>query len=242
MQQAAPDPDRPLKLAPRPVEATSLQAQVASEIRRMIGEGELRPRTALSEVALAESFGISRTPVREALKQLAVEGLVEIRPRVGTFVSEPSRGEIVELFVVKEMLEGLAARLLAVRGDVPQLRALAENVSASEAAVAAGDAKAYARLVGEFHELVADGADNSKLLMLYRLLMNQLAYGRLVHASLARPGRPQRSVQEHRRIFELIRAKDADGAEHAMRDHVRASARELLAALEQADRDAELGA
>ncbi len=96
------------------------------------------PGVNLSEIALAESFGVSRTPVREALKQLQTEGLVDIRPRVGTFVTTPSRREITELFEMKELLEGAAARLLAHRGRVPELDRLEQNlVEADQAAVAA---------------------------------------------------------------------------------------------------------
>lgn len=197
----------------------------------MIRDGTLEPGASLSEVALANSFDISRTPIREALKQLATEGLVEIIPRVGTFVAKPSLREIVELFQVKEVLEGLSARLMAQRGEVAELEALRRNVSESEAAVHAGDTSGYAGLVNEFHELIAAGSDNSKLVASYRVLLDQLAYSRLVRTSLGRPGRLPRSLEEHREILMLIEAKDADGAEAAMRRHVAASARVVLEAL-----------
>jgi DNA-binding GntR family transcriptional regulator len=200
----------------------------------MISAGDLAPGDSLSEVALAQSFNISRTPIREALKQLSTEGLVDIVPRVGTFVAKPTLREIVELFQVKVVLEGLSVRLLAQRGAVPELEALRRNVEDSEAAVKVGDSATYADLVAEFHELIAIGADNTKLLAAYRLLMNQLAYGRLVRTSLGRPGRLPRSLAEHRRVLELIEAKEPDGAEAAMREHVRASAHVVLEALRQA--------
>src|SRR2546422_6782820 len=100
------------------------QVRVVRGLRSQILSGELEPGTALSEVTLAGTFGVSRTPVREALKQLQVEGLVEIVPRVGTFVSKPSLRDVTELLEVKEVLEGLAARLLAQRGRVPELERL----------------------------------------------------------------------------------------------------------------------
>jgi DNA-binding GntR family transcriptional regulator len=229
-----------LRLTAQPVEAQSLQARVTGQLRSMISDGELPPRAVLSEVALSQAFGVSRTPVREALKHLAAEGLVEIVPRVGTFVAEATRREIVELFQVKEMLEGLAARLLAQRGPVDEVAEIRRNVEQSADAVREDDAEAYARLVAEFHDLIAVGAGNGKALAAYRLLMNQLAYGRLVRASLSRPGRLTRSVEEHRRILELIEAGDADGAEDAMRRHVRESAGEVLKALRAADEPQEL--
>ena len=209
----------------------SIQARVIAELRRRIISGELQPDVNLSELALAEDFGVSRTPVREAFKQLQTEGLVEIRPRVGTFVTSPSRREITELFEMKELLEGAAARLLAQRGRVPELDRLEQNLREADAAVERDDTARYAELVQEFHDLLIVGSDNRKLEAHYRTLMNQLAYPRLVTTSLSQPGRPAQSDQEHHRVVELIAAKDGDSAERVMREHVRASRQAVLAGL-----------
>ncbi|TLS48168.1 GntR family transcriptional regulator [Streptomyces montanus] len=209
-----------------------MQGRVITEMRRRIISGELPAGGSLSEIALAESFGVSRTPVREALKQLQTEGLVEIRPRVGTFVTAPSRREITELFEMKELLEGAAARLLARRGRVPELDRLEENLAEADAAVEADDKERYAELVEEFHDLLITGADNAKLEAHYRILMNQLAYSRLVKTSLSQPGRALQSDREHHNVLELIIAKDGDSAERVMRDHVRASRLALMAGLD----------
>lgn len=209
----------------------SIQARVIAAMRDRIINGEIEPGALLSELALAEEFGVSRTPVREALKQLQTEGLVVIRPRVGTFVTTPSRREITELFEMKELLEGAAARLLAQRGRVPEIDRLEQNLKEADAAVARDDRDHYAKLVGEFHDLLITGADNSKLEAHYRTLMNQLAYARLVKTSLSQPGRPLQSDREHHQVLELILEKDGDSAEQVMRDHVRASRRALLAGL-----------
>jgi DNA-binding GntR family transcriptional regulator len=208
------------------------QGRVIAEMRRRIINGELAPGESLSEIALAEAFGVSRTPVREALKQLQTEGLVEIRPRVGTFVTTPSRREINELFEMKELLEGAAARLLANRGRVPELERLEKNLVEADAAVARNDRDTYAMLVQEFHDVLMAGADNAKLEAHYRMLMNQLAYARLVTTSLSQPGRVLQSDQEHHRVVDLIAAKDGDSAERVMREHVRASRRALMAGLD----------
>ncbi|MFI6810637.1 GntR family transcriptional regulator [Streptomyces luteogriseus] len=211
----------------------SMQARVAEELRQMIISGELPPRSGLSEMALSETFGVSRTPIREALKQLQTEGLVEVRPRVGTFVAAPSRREITELFQMKELLEGAAARLLAFRGSVPEVERLRATMRESDEAVRAGDAERYAELVHEFHDLIVVGADNTKLDAYYRSLMNQLAYDRLVRASLTRPGRLTESDTEHHRVLDLILAKDGDGAERVMREHVRRSHQALMAEMDE---------
>ena len=210
----------------------SMQARVIADMRRRIIKGDIEPGAPLSELALAEEFGVSRTPVREALKQLQTEGLVEIRPRVGTFVSTPSRREITELFEMKELIEGAAARLLARRGRVAEIDLLERNLREADEAVARDDRERYAELVQEFHDLLIAGADNSKLEAHYRMLMNQLAYySRLVHTSLSRPGRALQSDREHHVVLELILEKDGDSAEQVMREHVRASRRALLAGL-----------
>lgn len=198
-------------------------------IRELVLSDDYAPGAALSEVRLAEHFDVSRTPVREALKQLQVEGLVEIRPKVGTFVRQISRREIVEMFEVKEVLEGLAARLMARRGHVPELDLLRANLERSKIATEQGDSAGYAALVHEFHQTIIMGSDNRKLAEHYTGLMNQLAYHRMVLRSVQHPGRLSRSCAEHRRIVELITQKDGIGAELAMRDHVAASARETMA-------------
>jgi DNA-binding GntR family transcriptional regulator len=209
-----------------------MQGRVIAEMRRRIISGELGPGVSLSELALAETFGVSRTPVREALKQLQTEGLVEVRPRVGTFVTSPSRREFIELFEMKELLEGAAARLLAQRGPVPELERLQQNVVEADEAAASDDRERYAVLVQEFHDCLVVGADNAKLESHYRMLINQLAYARLVTTSLSQPNRVLQSDQEHHRVLEAVLSKDGDTAERVMREHVRASRRALMAGLD----------
>ncbi|WP_328531353.1 GntR family transcriptional regulator [Nocardioides sp. NBC_00368] len=215
-----------------PLAGPSIRSRVVDELRARIISGELAPGTHLSEISLAEAFQVSRTPIREALKQLQTEGLVEIRSRVGTFVNAPSRREITELFQMKELLEGAAARLLAQRGRCAELDALRENVERADEAVTSGSIEGYAALVHEFHDLLIAGADNTKLSAHYQTLMNQLAYQRLVFTSLSQPNRPKQSDREHHRVLELIEAKDSESAERVMREHVRASHRALMAGLD----------
>jgi DNA-binding GntR family transcriptional regulator len=200
-----------------------------ARIRDLVLGGDYAPGAALSEVRLAEHFDVSRTPVREALKQLQVEGLVEIRPKVGTFVRQITRREIVEMFEVKEVLEGMAARLMARRGQIPELDVLRANLDSAEIATRHDDGAAYAALVHEFHRTIVRGSDNRKLAEHYTSLMNQLSYHRMVLRSVQHPGRLDRSCAEHRRIVELITQKDGVGAEIAMREHVASSARNVMA-------------
>jgi DNA-binding GntR family transcriptional regulator len=197
-------------------------------VRQLVLSGSFSPGAPLSEVFLAQEFEVSRTPIRETLKQLQHEGLVEIRPKVGTFIREPTRREIVELFQLKESLEGLAAGLLARRGSVAELDVLEHNIEESDRATVDQDATRYAELVHEFHRTIITGAENSKLVEHYDRLMNQLAYHRLVLRTAEHPGRIRASTAEHRVVLNMIRDKDHFGAEAAMRNHVHASAREVL--------------
>jgi DNA-binding GntR family transcriptional regulator len=220
---------------PQSVRRENIQASVATRLRDRITAGNLRSGAPLSEVTIAGEFGVSRTPVREALKQLQTEGLVEIRPRVGTFVTAPTRLEVIELFELKEILEGAAARLLAQRGEIPELAALRRNVLESDQAVADEDVEVYALLVEEFHTLIVRGTGNQKLIHHYSLLMNQLAYPRIVQTSLQLPGRLARSDAEHRSVLEMIASKDGTTAERKMREHVQASRQALMETLRFAD-------
>jgi DNA-binding GntR family transcriptional regulator len=209
----------------------SAQTRVVEALRRSIASGSLAPRSQVSESALAAKFGTSRTPIREALKQLQTEGLVKIIPRVGTFVTEPSWQEIVELSQVKEMLEALAARLVAQRGDSAIVSVLETNVEASQTTVERGDLEGYVTLVRQFHDALVRGANNQKLLAHYRILMNQFAYNRLVFSSLQQPGRLLASLDEHAIIVRAIVAGDADAAELSMRMHANQSRRALAASM-----------
>ncbi|MGE3447404.1 MAG: GntR family transcriptional regulator [Microbacteriaceae bacterium] len=208
-----------------------IQDQVHRAIRDMITSGELRSGETISEISLAERFGVSRTPVREALKQLKAEGLIEIRAQVGTFVANPTLAQVEEMSVVRGALESLACGLMASRNiaeDTAQLRA---NIHESEVAVAEGDTETYGRCVAQFHRLILEGSGNQALMKHYQLLVNQLSYPNLIRASLGRPGRTHASLEEHRAIVEAIASGDRGRADAAMRLHVEHSHAETMQAL-----------
>lgn len=208
--------------------ARGARARVLDQLRDAIIRGEHPPGTSLSEGTLAEEYGTSRTPIREAIQQLQSEGLVEVVPRVGTFVREPSRRELTELFGLKAVLEGLGAQLLAQRGPVAETELLHANIAESHRAVANDDVERYAQLVHDFHGLIIQGSDNHMLAVQYRNLMNKLAYRRIVMNTLQHPKRLGISLGEHQRVLDRILDKDGFGAEFAMRDHVRSSEREAM--------------
>jgi len=208
----------------------SSQARVADELRQAIIRGELAPKSQVSEAALAAEHGVSRTPIREALKQLETEGLVRIVPRVGTFVTAPSWPDIVELAQVREMLEGLGARLTAQRSDQAVVRTLRHAVENLRNAVDSEDIDRIYVADTDFHDAVVIGSGSRKLLQFYRQLMNQMAYQRLAYRQT---DIDPAWTDEHAGILEAIVARDADAAEYAMREHIRR--RQRAAALHRLD-------
>lgn len=214
------------------IQATgSIQSRVHHTVRTLITSGELSAGEAISEISLAERFGVSRTPVREALKQLKTEGLVEIRAQIGTFVSSPTSTQVTELSVVRGALESLAAGLMAERGANEEIKLLWQNIANSQVAVELQQTERYAGYVAEFHRIILEGCGNGALRYHHQILVNQLAYASLVRASLGRPGRPRDSFNEHKHIVEAIASGDRVRSEAAMRVHVEHSHFETLQAL-----------
>ncbi|HEV8673625.1 MAG TPA: GntR family transcriptional regulator [Methylomirabilota bacterium] len=206
-----------------------VQSQVAGALRRAIVSGLLQPGEALSETVLARRFGVSRTPVREALKQLERERLVAIVPRVGTYVRKATADEVLDALVVKEALEGAAARLLAQRPQAPEIAELGRVTRDLEQAAAGGDLPRVVEANQRFHELIHRGSASAKLQFHLELLLNEfrVPYQRLVSLTLSRPARLRRMLEEHRRIVAALAAHDPAEAERAMRAHVRAGREEL---------------
>lgn len=206
---------------------TSITSQVTNAIRKAIVSGEYEPGQKLSEVNLSEYYKVSRTPVREALKQLEREGLVDIIPRVGTCVTKPTEKELNELFKVKEVLEGLAARLVAENGRKEDVETLRKSVDEMEEAIAKSDNKQYVEANTTFHKAILEGADNSKLSFMLNLLLNQIPYNRYVYLTIEDPKRLKKSLSEHKAILAAIEKGDQLLAEIKMREHVKLSGLQL---------------
>ncbi|MFC0581991.1 GntR family transcriptional regulator [Micrococcoides hystricis] len=203
-------------------------APLIERVRHFVLYGGHPVEASLSELALSQRFSVSRTPIREVLKQLENEGLVEVRPKVGTFIKVPTRSEIVDLFQLKESMEGLGASLMARSPSKSALDTLKRNVDASRRIVSTNEASVYANLVHEFHWTIILDSGNSKLVDHYSRLMNQLAYQSIVVETVSNPGRLSTSINEHQSVLEAIEAKDSIEAELAMRNHVHASSNAAL--------------
>jgi DNA-binding GntR family transcriptional regulator len=172
-----------------------VQAQVTSALRRLIVSGQLQPGEALSEAVLARRYGVSRTPVREALKQLEREHLVQIIPRVGTYVHNASTDDVLDGLIVEEALEGIAARLAAGRPTTPEVSELDRVAGEMEATAAAGAALAHIVDANRrFHDLILRAAESPARQFHLGLLFNQF---RVPHppASGERDAQPARPAE-----------------------------------------------
>ena len=196
----------------------SLHDEVAARLRQRIFSGELAPGSFIDEVALCAAMEISRTPLREALKVLTAEGLVRHEPRRGCFVNEVTERDLDEIFPVIALLEGRCAReaaLAASDADIAALEALHERLAAH---AKAGRINEYYETNFVIHEALITLAGNRWLAQVIGDLRKILKLSRL--QSLHAPGRMNQSLTEHMAVFAALRARDADGAEVAMRTHL----------------------
>ncbi len=196
--------------------ATPTELRDALEDR--ILTGHFRPGDRLDEAAIARDFEVSRTPVRQAIFQLAATGLIEHIPRRGAFVLEVGPERLSEMFEVMAELEALSARNAARRANAEDLADLALHHEACIKAAAAGDADAYYYANETFHASIRKIGGNTFLLQeIDRLQKNLKAFRRL---QLRARDRITTSLEEHERIMNSLIASDSDGAAREMRLHI----------------------
>jgi DNA-binding GntR family transcriptional regulator len=205
----------------RPIALGSLANEAFEKIVQAITAGELKPGERLSEAYLARQLGISRGPLREALGRL--EGrLVERTPRIGVSVIELSDDSLVELFTVREALEGMACRLAATNAtdaELAELEALLDQHGRNEG-VLSEDGYYQRTSDNDFHFQIVRCARNQRLEeMLLEGLYFQLKLYRF--RAGAKPGRARAAFGEHRKIVKALQARDPNAAEAAMRQHIR---------------------
>jgi DNA-binding GntR family transcriptional regulator len=200
-----------------PKPSRSSAAEAYELLLAEIESGGLPPGSRLREAALAERFRISRTPVREALKILEARGLVAHEPHHGAVVASLDYSQIAELYFMREVLEGNAARLAAIHASPTEVEVLRAMVARDRPLV--GDPRALAATNRLFHQQVRDSARNRFLTATLENLRISLAL--LPGTTLAAPQRGAHSLAEHEAIVAAIAAGDADAAEAAARLHIR---------------------
>ncbi len=196
----------------------SLHEEVAVMLRDRIFDGSLAPGVFIDEVALCNTLKISRTPLREALKVLAVEGLVRHEPRRGSFVSEVTEQDLDEIFPVMALLEGRCAFEAARHASDADLAALDILHERLKAHAGAGRLNDYYATNFSIHEAIITLANNRWLAMVIADLRKILKLARL--QQLRAPGRLAQSLNEHLAIYAALRARDCAGADAAMRTHL----------------------
>jgi DNA-binding GntR family transcriptional regulator len=200
-------------------EPQTLVEKLTAAIQVDILEGRLRPGDRLEEIALSQKYEVSRTPIREALRQLAATQLVELRPRLGAVVASPTAGEVVDLFELVAELEGMAARLAVERLDDSNLIAIEKAHATCQSAAKGNDAAAYYHVNRTFHSAIHSAAKNLVLLDEIEALDKRLSpYRRFI---TFRAGRTQTALREHDEILHAIQKRDPAKAGLSMRDHVR---------------------
>jgi DNA-binding GntR family transcriptional regulator len=204
---------------------TALYQEVAERLRQRIFAHELTPGDWIDEQKLAEQYGISRTPLREALKVLASEGLVELKPRRGCYVTEISRQDLDDIFPLMAMLEGRCAGDATRKAQPADIAALNDIHERLESAARDGRIEAFFEANQEFHLRIQELAGNRWLVSVIQDLRKVLKMSRL--HSLSLEGRLQQSLNEHRAIMAAFKAGDATKAEALMHDHL-LSGREAL--------------
>ncbi|MBS0393201.1 MAG: phosphonate utilization associated transcriptional regulator [Proteobacteria bacterium] len=206
--------------APTPLQilqANSLPSAVQAEIEQLILGGELAAGQRINEAALAERFGTSRGPVREALRALEECGLVRAERNRGVFVREVSIAEADEVYDLREVLDEFVGRRLAERIAPGELEALRALLADMDGAVARQDVGRYHQLNLRFHELLVDSVGNSHLSATYRRLTKELLLFRL--HGLQEGGGFAVSNTEHKAIFEAIASRDPARAGRVLREH-----------------------
>jgi len=204
----------------RVIESPNLRDQTYDIIKNMIIMREIEPGKKINEEHLAKEIQVSRTPIREALCRLENEGIVKIIPRRGAFVADLTEINVSEILLIREVLEGLAARLATENMDektLEKLKKALEKVSAVPEKDS--DLIDYTRSEVDFHALLLSASNNQMLKNMMEVVNAHLQIIRL--RTVVIPERAQKTVKEHRQILKALEDGDASAAEELMRQHVR---------------------
>lgn len=205
-------------LKPDPIGRTALAVEISNRLRQMVLEGQLQPGAKINEKALTEQFGVSRTPLREALKVLAAEGLLDLIPHRGAVITRQSEAELAEVFCVLAALEGLAGELAAQNASDGTLQEIAEMTQALRRTFEEADRPTYFRINQAIHKTILAAAGNDTLLRSHELLAYRVQRARY-QANLTAE-RWRAAVEEHEAITEALRARDAERSGRLMKDHL----------------------
>lgn len=196
----------------------SLRGRVFQRLRNDILSGKYQENEELKEVAIGEEMGVSRTPVREAFRQLELEGLIQIIPNKGAYVTGITLKDVEDIYMMRSLLEGLCARWASEHITKEQLEEMEENVYLSEFHASKGHYDQMADLDNRFHEILYE-ASHSRILESQLKDFHQYVL-RVRQKTLSNNVRSKASNEEHKRIMEAIKNKDAKNAELLANKHI----------------------
>jgi DNA-binding GntR family transcriptional regulator len=201
------------------IQKKPLHEEIANNLRELIMSGELQEGDKIKEDELCHSMGISKTPLREALRVLSVEGLIKLVPNRGSFVSTPTFEEIREMFDVMSVLEGICARAAAEKITEKDLATLEKLHGRLEENYRRKAQREYIRINNQYHSFVQELAGNRTLNQIINGLRQKILLYR--YQSLNLPERFAQSIQEHRDLLQAFRKKNPKKAETLMRRHLK---------------------
>ena len=196
----------------------SLRGRVFHRLREDILSGKYKEGDELKEVAIGEELGVSRTPVREAFRQLELEGLIQIIPNKGAYVTGITEKDVKDIYMIRSLLEGLCAKWACEHITEAQMEEMEENIYLSKFHAQKGHLEQLAELDNRFHEILYE-ACNSKILE-HQLRDFHEYVLRVRKKTLSNANRGPKSNEEHEKIMEAIKAKDADKAEKLANMHI----------------------
>lgn len=219
--------EREKRLVPIKLDSYKPLREVVSEaLRDAIVSGVLKPGERLMEIQLAEELGVSRTPVREAIRKLELEGFVVMLPRRGTYVSDISLKDINEVFEVRTALDVLAAGLAAERITDEETEELERLLVEIAEHIKSGDMDKIVETDEDFHDVLYKASRNERLVGIINNLRELLQRFRTV--SMSYPGRLTNTLDEHRRLVEAISQRDMETAQQIAREHMENSESTML--------------
>ena len=208
-----------------------LRELVLDAIRNAIKNGILQPRERLMEIQMAEELGVSRTPIREALRKLELEGFIVMVPRKGAYVADLSFKDIADVFEIRIALEVLAAGLAAERITEEELEDMERLLVEKRDAISQNNIDKLVEVDTKFHELIYQASRNERLSSIISNLREQIQRFRLT--SLSFPGRMRKSLDEHKKIVEAIQSRDIQRARNSAQEHIENAEHVLIDSLKK---------
>lgn len=210
----------------RLLEDKTLRKRVYKHLRDKIIKGQLAPGERLVENKIAKALGVSRTPVREALHNLEMEGLVEAVPRVGYIVKPISEAEVYEICEIRTAIEVLAARWAMARDRERLIRDLRRNLETTERRVSKGNIRAFVDLDAQFHEIIARHSGSQRLLEMALMLRKHMLRYRL--ESIYEEDNVLRAIEGHKAVLKAIEEGDLGAVEEALKRHIEQSREDIV--------------